>query len=464
MVRHGRTLLKKDKQMDKLLVGTATVDITPAAGLPLVGNFRDDYAARGTHDPLCAKAMVFADPSGAKAARVVLDLCLLDRENVAAMRRHIAANCDVPPQNVMIGATHTHSGPPTSSHLEFGFDLDSIKPQIEEILTKAAASVVLANANLAPAELAVGYGSENRVSFNRRLRRKDGKTQMNWEALLPGFEADEIDEPWGTADPELICLTVQREGRPTGAAVNFGLHPAILAGDNWLYSADFPGYLAEAMKKTLGHDFFCQFINGCCGNVNHIDYTDSNQGRGFGMAQRVGYMLAAAAHQAIAARKPAAAGPLRVASEMVGLDRMKISPQQRDWSEKVLAEAAKCPPQGQVDGLPDAYYAKTYLSMFEKQNQADQVEVMSIRIGDVALVGLPGEVFCEFGMDIKKRSPAAHTLVGELCCDSIGYLPTKESFQQGGYEPLTGSTFYEPCAGEKLTSAALAQLQRLFED
>ncbi|MEA1951912.1 MAG: hypothetical protein U9N87_11040, partial [Planctomycetota bacterium] len=257
--------------------------------------------------------------------------------------------------------------------------------------------------------------------------------------------------------------TVLREGRPAAAAVNFGLHPAILAGDNWLYSADFPGYVAESMKKTLGADFFCQYQNACCGNVNHIDYRDSNQGRGFGMTQRVGYMLGAAAHQAIAARRPVASTPLAVASDFLSLDHAKISAEQCDWSKKVLDEAEKNPPKGLVDGLPDAYYAKTYQKMVEKQDQPDQVEVMSTRIGDVALVGLPGEVFCEFGMDIKRRSPAAYTLVGELCGDSIGYVPTKESFAQGGYEALTGSTFYEEEAGEKLTEAVLSQLQRLFQ-
>ncbi|MBN2293092.1 MAG: neutral/alkaline non-lysosomal ceramidase N-terminal domain-containing protein [Pirellulales bacterium] len=450
--------------MSKLLVGTATVDITPPTGMPMVGNFRDDYAARGKHDPLCAKAVVFAEPGGIKAARVVLDLCFIDGNNVAVMRQYIADHCDVPPQNVMIGATHTHSGPATSPWLDFDFDLDNMRPQVETILTKAASSVVLANEKLVPADLAVGRSSEDRVSFNRRLRRKDGSTQMNWEALSPDFDPDEIDAPWGTVDYEMLCLTIERDGQPAAASVNFALHPAILAGDNWLYSADFPGYVAESMQKTLGEDFFCQYINGCCGNVNHIDYKDSNQGRGFNMTQRVGYMLGAAAHQAVAKRKPVSSTPLAVATDLVCLEHAKITDEQLDWSKKVLDEAARNPPKGLVDGLPDAYYAKTYLSMFEKQDQPDQVEVMSIRIGEVALVGLPGEIFCEFGIDIKRRSPAAYTLIGELCGDSIGYVPTKESFVQGGYEPMTGTTLYEEEAGNKLTEAVMSQLQRLYSE
>ena len=101
------------------------------------------------------------------------------------------------------------------------------------------------------------------------------------------------------------------------ALVNFGLHPAILAGDNWLYSADYPGYMVEALSRTLGSEATCLFLNGCCGDVNHVDYRDPIQGRGYQMAQRVGYMLAAAAHQAIECRRAIPANCLRVSREQV---------------------------------------------------------------------------------------------------------------------------------------------------
>lgn len=83
-------------------------------------------------------------------------------------------------------------------------------------------------------------------------------------------------------------------------------------------------------------------------------------------------------------------------------------------------------------------------------------------MGEAAIVGLPGEVFCEFGLELKRQSPAPHTLVVELSNDAIGYLPTRGSFAQGGYEVTVGSTLYAPGAGEQLTDAAAAQLQRLF--
>jgi neutral ceramidase len=450
--------------MSGLHIGVAAVDCTPPPGLPLLGNSRDDYAARGMHDPLMAKAIVFADPHGLKAARLVVDACVLDRANVALMRRHIGNHCDVPPENVMIGSTHTHSGPATTDLLPLGFDVRPHLAEIERFLSNAATAVVKANEKLSPAEIRVGRSYEDRISFNRRLRRRDGSTQMNWDALLPGFDAEQILGPWGPVDYEVISLLIEHGGRPTAAVVNFGLHPAILAGDNWLYSADFPGYLAEALSRTLDDSLTTLFFNGCCGNINHIDYRDPSQGRGFKMTQRCGYMLAAAAHQAINAAKPVRnCLPLAVSRELVRLERIKLSEDHRRQCEHIVEEARRNRPKGQVDGLPDAYYAEIQLHMCRKQHQPDEAEVMVIRLGDLAIVGLPGEVFCEFGMEIKRLSPAAHTLVGELCNDEIGYLPTRESFAQGGYECLPGSTFYEAGAGERLTQSALTQLNRLYQ-
>ena len=449
--------------MTSFRVGIATIDFTPQPGLPLLGNFRDDYLARGMHDPLRAKAMVFEDRRGKKAAVLAVDVCMLDRQNVAMMRRVIGAQCDVPPENVLVHATHTHSAPAPNPRFLFGLDFEPHRSDVEAFSAKAATAVAEANENLSPADLCVGYAREDRIAFNRRLRRKDGSTQMNWEALQPGFDRDEIVGAWGPVDPEVVCLVVERAGRPIAAIVNFALHPAILAGDNWLYSADFPGYLAEALSGTLGEDFTCLFLNGCCGNVNHVDYGEPEQGRGYQMAQRVGYMLGVAAHRAIGGRSPVAADQVTVSSERVTLERIQISDEERRWCEQTLEEAARNPPQGQVDGLPDAFFAELRLEMHRKQLTPDPVEVMTIRIGDVGLVGLPGENFCETGMYIKCHSPARHTLVAGLSNDAIGYLPIRESFSQGGYETMVGSTLYQQGAAERLGKSAAAQLDRLFQ-
>ena len=86
----------------------------------------------------------------------------------------------------------------------------------------------------------------------------------------------------------------------------------------------------------------------------------------------------------------------------------------------------------------------------------------ALRVGNLAIVGVPGEAFCELGMQIKKASPAKHTVVIELANDCIGYLPTAEAFKEGGYETSTGVTKYEKGAGEKIVTSVLGQLDELF--
>jgi neutral ceramidase len=204
------------------------------------------------------------------------------------------------------------------------------------------------------------------------------------------------------------------------------------------------------------------FFNGCCGDVNHVDYRDRQQGRGYQMTQRVGYMLAVAALEARSAEFAVNASPIRVSTRSVRLSRMVIDDPQVAWSHQVLARADGQRPPGQVDGLPDELYARMWLQMHARQDAEDEAEVMVIRLGDVAVVGLPGEIFCETGLAIRQASPAPHTLVVELANDAIGYLPPRRAFAQGGYEPTPGNTMYPPGAVERLTDSAIQQLRALF--
>jgi hypothetical protein len=439
--------------MTDLKAGVAQVDYTPELGLPLFGNFRDDYAARGVHDPLYARALVLEGSKGAKVALLSIDICMIDRSNTALMRRVIAAQTDLPPENILIAATHTHSAP---AAMRLGLLPKSDNAALERFLTKAAGAVVLANQRLKPSRLTFGTAQEKRLAFTRRLRCKDGKTHMNWEGLDPAF----VVEALGAVDSQVACLGIERENGPAAALVNFPLHPAILAGDNWLYSADFPGYLAETLARLSGNGLIPIFFNGCCGNVNHVDYADRTQGRGFQMAQRVGYLLGVAAFEAGRGAVPVETSGIALSRDSVRLKRLKISEDQRQWAEGILRKGQAA--RGQVDGLPDEHYALMWSEMYRKQGEDDFAEVCALRIGDLGIVTLPGEMFCEFGLQIKAQSPAKHTLIIELANDAMGYFPTREAFGQGGYEPTPGTTLYESTAGEELTASALRQLHTLF--
>ncbi len=442
----------------QLLVGYAEVNYTPRIGLDMVGNYRgDDYASRGVHDSLYAKAIVVQGLEGVKAAIVSVDICNIDEEAADYLRKYVASNMDISADHVMIHATHTHSGPQSK--------LDA--PEAKAYLTKAVGSVFMANERLRPTRLHVGRSFEHRVSHNRRLKGKDGTTHMVWETFEPGF----IVESLGGIDPEMITVCLEQDGEMVASIINFGCHPTTLTGNNWLYSADYPGYLAESVRKVKGKDFAAMFLNGACGNVTQVDheagFIDTYQ-----ECQRIGYILGVSALEAMRTAQPLSAQALvRVSQEQVPLKKMTITDEQYAWATKVMERVAKegMPPL-QPDGIPDELYADMWVKMYAEQGEIDSLEVQVIRIGDLAVVGLPGEIFNEFGIYIKEHSPFENTIVVGLANAAAGYFPTKISFTQGppgfkpmitGYETTPGTTRYDIGAGEKMAESAVGQLKTL---
>ncbi len=454
-----QTTSKTDTPNSGLKIGYAEVDYTPRVGLDLVGNYRgDDYASRGVHDSLFGKAIVAEDNSGEKTAILSVDICLITVDAIDMMREYVASASDIKAENIFIHATHTHSGPKSN--------LDA--PEAKGYLQKAASAILEANKNLEPAELMVGRTIEDRVSHNRRLKAVDGTTHMVWEKFEPGF----IEKALGGKDPELITVSIEQNGETTNTLVNFGCHPTTLTGNNWLYSADYPSYLTESVQKAKGEDFGVLFLNAPSGNITQVDhkvgFLDTYQ-----ECQRVGYLLGVAALAAMNNSEPASGnGSIQISREEVPLKKITITDEQYEWAKKVMKRVEKeGMPELQPDGIPEELYAQWWVDMYDVQNEIDQLEVMVIQIGEVAIVGLPGEMFYEFGVYIKENSPYKNTLVIGTANGHYKYFPTEISFSQGpegfkpmikGYETTPGTTIYDKGAGEKLAASAVAQLKVLF--
>jgi len=380
----------KKNVASNLRIGFAEINYTPKVGLNLVGNYRgDDYASRGIHDSLYGKAMVAQGANGEKVGLLSVDICNLPVESIDMMREYIASNSDLKAKNLLIHATHTHSGP--ESHLG--------APQAEAYLKRAANAIISANDNLVPADLLVGRSKEDRISHNRRLKAIDGTTHMVWETFEPGY----IEGPLGGKDPEVITVSIEQEGKTTNSIVNFGCHPTTLTGNNWLYSADYPAYLTESVRKVMGNEFGVLFLNAPNGNITQVDYKvgflDTYQ-----ECQRIGYLLGVTALEAMKNSKPASGdGVIKISKEKVPLKKMTITEKQYQWAQKIMKRVEKeGMPELQPDGIPDELYAKWWMDMYEVQNEIDLLEVMAIQIGDIAIVGLPGEIFYEFGVQIKE--------------------------------------------------------------
>jgi hypothetical protein len=185
-----------------LHVGRAAVKITPPAGIPMAGYY-SIRLAEGVHDDLYAKAVVF-EKDGVKAAMVACDLVGIDHSIVEAARKAIESSTGVRGVDVMISATHSHTGPLLNRRFLTavqGAPLKLAQQYIAALPSKIAESVKLAEANLAPAGVRAGVGHEESLSFNRRFLMKDGTVRFN-----PGKMNPANVQPVGPVDPDVAVV------------------------------------------------------------------------------------------------------------------------------------------------------------------------------------------------------------------------------------------------------------------
>jgi hypothetical protein len=467
-----------------LKVGAVRTVITPPLGVSLAGSYHDRRAV-ALHDDLYARAFVL-DDGPTQIAIVSCDLIGVRASTVAAARRLIEQRCGVPADHVLIAATHNHSGPLTRELGAGGMVGENDEPYLALLERQIASAVEAALHARAPARLRLTVGEEHAIAFNRRFTMRNGPTRTN-----PGKGNPDIVAPAGPLDPRVWTLTALPAGDnlPTGAGlsiegpeavpptvaplallVNFGLHPAIVAGT--VIGADFPAYLESGVQRLLGPATTATspvvvFANAPCGDVNHVDVSHTQRAGGFAEAARTGTILAAevvkGACRLVApwdtASHPERPLRLRGARRTVHLPLRRPTPEHVDWARRAAAGKMSMTPH---QGL-EVVEAHRILALAESdgwQGDTKTTEVQALTIGDdLAVVGLPGEIFAELGLSLRERSPFRHTLVLGIANESIGYVPTRRAYDEGGYEPT--SSRLQPGAGEHLVDVALALLATL---
>lgn len=438
----------------------ATRDITPPVGYRLAGYF---YERRSTavHDPLQAKAIVFRQ-GDARFAWVACDLCQTSPEVVERARAEASAKTHIPPDNIVVTSTHTHTGPdyfgPLADHLHRlataannGADPAQTIDYAPFLAGRIAEAIIAADAARAPAELRVTSAEQDGLAFNRRYVMKDGSVVWN-----PGKKNPNIVKPAGPIDPQIQYLWVTRPAstRPAAVITNFALHPDTVGGTQ--FSADYAYYIERAMREAFGPDVVSIFGQSTCGNINHVDVsTDRKQG-GFDEAERIGLSLARGAHFGATTTQPAARPALSVGVTRVELPLQQYTPEEVANARSLFAKIQ----DRKLPFLVGVKAAKIVRIYDRHGGRPVTPRVQAVRLSDdTAIVFLPSEVFVEFGLEIKRQSPFAHTLVVELANESFGYIPTRKAFEEGAYEP-TNATI-APGGGERLTAAAISLLQSL---
>ena len=415
-----------------LRVGAAAVVITPPAGTPMDGYYTPRLVS-GVDDDLYAKAIV-VERDGVKAAMVVCDLITMTRDATVEARRLIAASpASIPGERVMISATHTHTGPSIlrGSVRDPGEEPGQRAKAFGEALPGLIAEAVSrADAKLAPARVRAGLGQAEGISFNRRYVMTDGTVGWN-----PGKLNPKIVRPAGPIDPavSVVCFESADDAPKLIAThVNFAMHPDTIGSDR--VSADYPGALAAAIAKVKGPDMLTVFANGTCGDINHVDVRTKDSLEGLEQTRRIAGVLAEEVLKTMEKLEPVGQGPARVKSEVLALPLPEVTPAEFEAAKAVLLKPA-------TSRAPlDRVKAIKVLDVAARKGTPLDAEVQVIALGDdLAFVGLPGEIFVELGLDIKKRSPFKHTVLVELANGSVGYVPTKRAFAEGNYEPVSAA-------------------------
>lgn len=435
-----------------LMAGVAKHVITPYVGIGMEGNAREEGSI-GVHDDLTARALVLSD-SAHTCALVALDVCMIPKDVVAQAREQIVQRLHLPPQNILIAATHTHAGPITVGI--FGEKPD--EAYLRQLAAYAAGAVMEAYDKQQPACVGFGYAYAQAPVNNRRLQTKDGAVHMNWEKLDPRL----VLRALGPTDPEIALMRVDTLAEtPLAVLFNYALHPAILAGDNWLLSSDWPGYARRVLEQLHGGTAI--FFNGATGNVNHINYRRPEQKRGFYEARRLGTIIGAAAVQGLLQiEKMENEICLRAQSRVISIPGRRVTSEQIRAAEAILAQHQGPLVQAATDGASEALFAAEALKLAARGAFTENIEVQALRLGPAALLAFPAEMFVEYQLQFKRLSPCPYNFLIGYANDYVGYVPTPEALTQGGYEaqPMSWSKL-APEAGEKLLNTGLTLLQEM---
>ena len=409
--------------MRTITAGVEQADITPPVGVDLCGYGNRPGPSSGVHDPLMAKALHIADGER-HILLLACDLVGLHHDDVASIRREIRDRTGIPAEGIMVGCSHTHAGPATRCIRYLGNPDPDYVEKLHRILIDVAVKAWKASrpARLGRARIPLDIG------VNRR-RQSDGKTVLAANA-------------GGVTDPHADILFVDTaDGAPMARVFLHAAHAVALGGDNTEISADWPG-AARHTLQSLVPGVTGLFLQGCCGNINCRE-------RGWEGVRNQGRRAA----EAVAAASPVWMPAARVAGVVVPLELPLLPPPSVDEAEALLnakrLALKHLPPEANrgirwmAEGTVE--WAEKLLAAARGEKPAAKTlpfHVQALGIGDLAFVGLPGEVFVEYALHIADDSPFAQTATASYANGNVGYIPTAAAYDKGGYEVLDAIRFY----------------------
>ena len=416
-------------------VGTSQIDITPKPGVELSGFAARTQPSIGVLDPLFAKAVYLANGSE-RALWIHCDLVGFAREIVLEFREWARQRLGLAAGQVMLSATHTHSGPCTI-HLE---ECGRYDPAYVELLQGRLCEA---------AESALGQREDCEVVTT------EGRLDL---------AVDRRQQASKHTDPRVAALGLRRsDGTFKAVIVNYPMHPVALGSSNRQISADTPGQAALCLSRQLSGNPVVLVTNGACGNLN-----PPAENVRFAQIEAWGGQIADAVAARLAHTPPTPRAVFRIAARVIPLPLEVLDETGTEaFARKALLDKKPLTEWGDKYRRAVEQWRSSLVAAAHAGRGVDHrdAELFALRLGDEILVGANAEVFSEFADWLRVGTTQRVYVVGYANGD-MGYLPTQAAYAEGGYEVEVAHLFYggfRPKAGglELLAREAKALVRQI---
>ncbi|MBI4579956.1 MAG: hypothetical protein HY718_09660 [Planctomycetes bacterium] len=406
--------------------GFAEVDITPPVGIDLGGRGCSGEASSELLDTLSAQATVLADGRGSKLAIVSLDLIGLAGSYGERLRADIAARLGVPPANVLVNCSHTHSGPMMNRETlaACGEPTELERRYLADLAAKVVDICGAAERGLQPVRVAVHEGTSD-VGINRRNRGPNGEM-----AMLPHAAGPYERRVW-------ILQMQTPEGRPAGVWFSYPCHPVIVYGyARRGISGEFPSFARREIRAALGSGVHVQFLQGCAGDIRPRVTADLDKGRfrktTAADRDRAGRDLAAAVLAGL--KQPGRTLTLDIAARTTRVELKRGKPP----AESFYANVAK----------GDDYRARAARYWLEEYSRGGPTNTTTnwaigvVRLSsDQWMCWMGGEPVVEWTPLVRAWFDGRPVVTFGYTQEVPGYLPVDTLLDEGGYE-VTSSNYF----------------------
>lgn len=396
---------------------------------------------------------VFLSDGNQKILIIGCDLLVLLPAFVEKTKKHIEKKTSVGSGNIYIFCTHTHTGPNTAQILPDDPAntryLDDLEIHLVELAEKTVSSAT---------EAKIGYAQGNTlIGYNRRVCWMDGNHTMYGDTTKPDFAGIE-----GPEDSTHSVISIVDKGNKHIAIIhNNACHPTCVGNENFV-SADFPGEARRLIRHILDRNNLpVVYVQGASGDLSPLNLMNPHSRvSGIQRMREIGAKLASETMNLIAGMNYVSDPVIKTSSEKI-LMKVRIPDEKEiENARKIVEDEEK--KSGRWNYVLQWSILKLYQDYRDKP--FEEISVHGIRIGDCGIATNPYEYYCQFGIDIRRRSPANITMIAQLADGWYGYCPTVYGILGGGYSGMTIYwTRHQIEAGYKTADTAARLLHKLWK-